>query len=241
MTSADLLADAFDRIKGVVGRALDGLTDEQLAAQVGPAANTIAWLVWHLTRIQDDHVCDVAGIEQAWTAQGWDDRFGLPFPVTDHGYGHTERQVEAVRVSGELLRGYHDAVYARTIEYVKTLRTPTSTGSSTPLGPAGDPGGAAGQRDLRRPAARRPGRVRQGPAAHPLTPGGQHRRAVYVFDVNETLSDLAPMGRRFAEVGLPPDAARLWFAALLRDGIGVAAAGGLVRSPTSPGACWRRW
>ena len=91
MTSADLLADAFDRIKGVVGRALDGLTDEQLAAQVGPVANPIAWLVWHLTRIQDDHVCDVAGIEQAWTAQGWYDRFGLPFPVTDHGYGHTEQ------------------------------------------------------------------------------------------------------------------------------------------------------
>src|SRR5262245_55197648 len=52
---------------------------------------------------------------------------------------------------------------------------------------------------------------------------------VYVFDVNETLSDLAPMGARFAQVGLPPTAAQLWFAALLRDGIGVAAAGGLVR------------
>ena len=53
--------------------------------------------------------------------------------------------------------------------------------------------------------------------------------AVYIFDVNETLSDLAPMGTRFAEVGLPPTAAQLWFTALLRDGIGVAAAGGLVR------------
>ena len=51
---------------------------------------------------------------------------------------------------------------------------------------------------------------------------------IFVFDVNETLSDLAPMGRRFAEVGLPPDAARLWFTAVLRDGIGVSAAGGLV-------------
>ena len=105
MTSADLLADAFDRIRSVVGRALDGLTDEQLTEQVGPVANSISWLVWHLTRIQDDHVCDVAGIEQAWTAQGWYERFGLPFPVTDHGYGHTEQQVEQVRVPGELLRG----------------------------------------------------------------------------------------------------------------------------------------
>ena len=122
MTSADLLVDAFDRIRGVLGRALDGLTDEQLTEQVGPAANSISWLVWHVTRIQDDHVCDVAGIEQAWTAQGWYERFGLPFPVTDHGYGHTEQQVEQVRVPGELLRAYHDAVYTRTVEYVKTVR-----------------------------------------------------------------------------------------------------------------------
>ena len=96
MTSADLLAEAFDRIRGVVAAALDGLTDEQLAVRVGPAANSIAWIVWHLTRIQDDHVCDVAGMEQAWTAQGWYERFNLPFPVTDHGYGHTESQVEQV-------------------------------------------------------------------------------------------------------------------------------------------------
>jgi 2-haloacid dehalogenase len=53
--------------------------------------------------------------------------------------------------------------------------------------------------------------------------------AVYVFDVNETLSDLGPMGTRFAEVGLPPTTAQLWFATVLRDGIAVAAAGGLAR------------
>jgi 2-haloacid dehalogenase len=53
--------------------------------------------------------------------------------------------------------------------------------------------------------------------------------AVMVFDVNETLSDLAPLGTRFAEVGLPPTTARLWFTAVLRDGIAVSAAGGLVR------------
>ena len=122
MTSADLLADAFDRIRGVVGRALDGLTDEQLAERVGPAANSIAWLVWHLTRIQDDHVCHVAGVDQAWTGQGWYERFGVPFAPEDHGYGHRSEQVAQVRVSGELLRGYQDAVHERTVEFVRTVR-----------------------------------------------------------------------------------------------------------------------
>ncbi len=124
MTSADLLADAFDRIKSVVGRALDGLTDEQLAARVDPAANSIGWLVWHLTRIQDDHVCTVAGVEQAWTEQGWYDRFGVPFDPADHGYGHSEEQVGEVLVSADLLRGYHEAVHARTLDYVRTLTDP---------------------------------------------------------------------------------------------------------------------
>jgi uncharacterized damage-inducible protein DinB len=120
-TSADLLGDAFDRVRGVVGRVLDGLTDDQLAAQVGPGANSIAWLVWHLTRIQDDHVCAVAGTEQAWTAEGWYDRFGLPLDPADHGYGHTADQVKSVKASAELLRGYHDAVHRRTAEYVAGL------------------------------------------------------------------------------------------------------------------------
>jgi hypothetical protein len=61
MTSAELLVDAFGRIGGAVHRVVDGLTPEQLTFQVDPEANSIAWLVWHLTRIQDDHLAEVAG------------------------------------------------------------------------------------------------------------------------------------------------------------------------------------
>lgn len=49
--------------------------------------------------------------------------------------------------------------------------------------------------------------------------------AVIVFDVNETLSDMSPMAQRFAEVGAPEHLAKLWFAALLRDGFALAATG----------------
>ncbi|HEV3464686.1 MAG TPA: DinB family protein, partial [Actinomycetota bacterium] len=78
MTGAELLADAFGRVRGVVHQAVDGLTAEQLAFRVDPGANSIAWLVWHLTRIQDDHVADVASIDQVYVAQGWADRLKLP-------------------------------------------------------------------------------------------------------------------------------------------------------------------
>jgi uncharacterized damage-inducible protein DinB len=114
--SADLLLDAFGRIRDVVHHAVDGLSEDQLAYRVGEDANSIAWLVWHLTRIQDDHVAEVAGTDQVWPK--WADRFGLPFGVRETGYGHDSAAVGAVRVSAELLTAYHDETYERTIEYV---------------------------------------------------------------------------------------------------------------------------
>jgi uncharacterized damage-inducible protein DinB len=121
-TTVDLLTDAFGRIREVVHEAVDGLTPEELAFRPNSAANSIAWLVWHLTRIQDDHIAGVAETEQLWTSEGWADQFGLPLPVPDHGYGHTSDQVATVQVkSGELLTAYHDAVYEKTIRLVRHL------------------------------------------------------------------------------------------------------------------------
>ena len=122
MTSADLLVDAFSRIRETVHAAVTGLTPEQLAFRVDGGANSIAWLVWHLTRIQDDHIAGVAQTEQVWTSGGWVERFGLPFHPQAHGYGHSSADVAAVRVeSAELLIQYYDAVHERTIRFVAGL------------------------------------------------------------------------------------------------------------------------
>jgi uncharacterized damage-inducible protein DinB len=122
MNSADLLTDAFNRVQESVHEVVDGLTPDQLALRLAEESNSIAWLIWHLTRIQDDHVAGVAGTEQVWTSQGWADRFGLPFPPSSTGYGHTPDEVAAVRVdSPDLLTGYYDAVHEQTLAYVRGL------------------------------------------------------------------------------------------------------------------------
>jgi uncharacterized damage-inducible protein DinB len=122
MNVAEVLADGFDRIHGVVHAAVEGLTPEQLSWRADAGSNSVAWLVWHLTRIQDDHVADVAGTEQVWTAGGWCARFGLPFAESATGYGHSPAEVAAVRVKdADLLTGYHDAVCERTGRYVSGL------------------------------------------------------------------------------------------------------------------------
>lgn len=118
---ADVLMDGFERVRDLVHSVVDGLDEDGLTYRIDPEANTIGWLVWHLTRVQDDHIAGVADSEQVWTADGWYDRFALPFEPAAHGYGHSAADVGAVRASAELLAGYHDAVYARTAEYLASL------------------------------------------------------------------------------------------------------------------------
>jgi len=112
--AARLLIDAFGRVSESVEAVLDGLDGPQLTARPAADANPIAWLVWHLTRIQDDHLAGAFGHEQVWTAGGWHERFGLPFDAGATGYGQDAEEVGAVRVGGDLLRDYHRAVFERT-------------------------------------------------------------------------------------------------------------------------------
>ena len=117
MTTAEILTDAFGRVQETVHEAVRGLTASQLAARLDRDANSIAWLVWHLTRVQDDHLADAFGVPQVWTEYG--KRFELPFGPADIGYGHSSEQVAEVTVpSGDLLTGYHDAVHEQTIRLV---------------------------------------------------------------------------------------------------------------------------
>lgn len=121
MKSAEVLADAFGRVQEVVHAAVDGLSADDLGARLDSGANSIAWLIWHLTRIQDDHVADAAVLEQVWHSGGWADRFELPFAHEETGYGQTGAQVAQVRVGADLLLGYHDAVHEQTLRFVRGL------------------------------------------------------------------------------------------------------------------------
>lgn len=121
MLSSDLLLDAFDRVSSVVHSVLLGAGPRLLDYRPDREANTVAWLVWHLARIQDAQMAPIIGAEQVWTADGWFNRFGLTLSPGDTGYGHTADDVGSVRASAELLGGYFDAVHARTIAFLPTL------------------------------------------------------------------------------------------------------------------------
>ncbi|RBY94809.1 hypothetical protein DQ244_05980 [Blastococcus sp. TBT05-19] len=122
MQTSDVYGYAFDQIHEMFRSSLDGLDADGLHRRVTPDANPIAWLAWHLLRVQDDHVAELAGRDQVWTAQGWAERFGLPFDASETGYGFDRDQVSDVRVpSVDLLKGYAGAVHAQSAEFLRGL------------------------------------------------------------------------------------------------------------------------
>ena len=121
MTGIDLLVDAFERVRDAVHPAVNGLTPDELAFRVDAESNSIAWLVWHLTRIQDDHVAGLDDGRQRWTTEGWVDRFALPLDPGDTGYGHDPETVALVTADARLLLDYYEDVHQRTLRFLATL------------------------------------------------------------------------------------------------------------------------
>ena len=117
-----LLTDGYGRILGVLERSLNGLTEDDLKWQPRTDANSIGWLAWHLTRVQDDHISSLAGEEQLWIKDGWHAKFNRPPDPKDRGFGHTPEQVAAFGSPDvETLLAYHRAVLERSKRYFLTL------------------------------------------------------------------------------------------------------------------------
>ena len=121
MTPAEVLVDALNRTAEGAESLLDGLSDDDLAHRPTADANSIAWLVWHIARVQDDHVAGVSGLEQVYTAQGYADRFGLPFDDRAIGYGQSSAEVAEVRAPADLLLEYLQAVHEQSVGWIGTL------------------------------------------------------------------------------------------------------------------------
>jgi DinB superfamily len=121
MSGTEVLIDSFERIRDAVYPATNGLSRDELAWRPDDESNSIAWLVWHLSRIQDDRVAALTGGEQVWTSKGWAGRFSLALPIADTGLGHSPEEVGKVVADAETLLGYFEDVHGTTLSYVGPL------------------------------------------------------------------------------------------------------------------------
>jgi hypothetical protein len=122
MDVAALLLELYGRVPPLVENVVDGLRVDELTAQPFPGANTIAWLVWHLTRVQDDHVAEMLDADQVWVGGSVAGDFGLDPDPSNTGYGHSAEDVTSIRPERpEVLFEYFSVVDARTSTMLESL------------------------------------------------------------------------------------------------------------------------
>ncbi len=122
MEAKDFMIDALDRIHSLLQRTLRDLTPAELHRQPSSDTNSIAWLVWHLTRVQDISLSGIMEEEQLWTSQGWHAAFEMDADPDQDGFGDTPEQVAAFRApSAQTLLDYHESVSSRSKSYVSGL------------------------------------------------------------------------------------------------------------------------
>jgi hypothetical protein len=114
-----VLEDLYGRLPDLVRGAVEGLTPDQLATSPQPGANSIAWLVWHIGRVQDTQIAEHVPQEQRYLTGGWHGRFGRGADPGDSGYGHTAAEMASVRGTAEDLLGYNDEVHAMSRGFVR--------------------------------------------------------------------------------------------------------------------------
>ncbi len=117
-----LMTDGYERVRQVLEETLKGLAEDDLNQRPHPDCNSIGWLTWHLTRVQDDHIADLMGEEQLWSRDGWHTKFNRPPNPKDIGWGHSSADVAAFKSPDvKTLLAYHHAVLERTKRYLSTL------------------------------------------------------------------------------------------------------------------------
>ena len=117
-----LLINVYQRMSQDFEEVLNGLTVEELHKRPTPGANPVGWLCWHATRSLDRTIGDVIQGEQLWIKEKWHARFGRSPDPNETGYGHTDAQVDSLKIPDiQTLLDYHHAVMKTTITYLEKL------------------------------------------------------------------------------------------------------------------------
>ena len=113
------IVDRLDAAYRWIENLSEGITDEQFYYQPTADSNSIAWLVWHLSRWRDRISASVTGETEVWISDGWAQRFGMSEDRT--GLGDTTEQVAAFRVPRDQVLGYAEAAHRAIVERVRNL------------------------------------------------------------------------------------------------------------------------
>jgi glycyl-tRNA synthetase alpha subunit len=118
----DLIIDGFGRLPAELEEILKGLKAAEVNWQPAAGANSIGWTVWHLSRLEDAQIADLAGWEQVYLKEKWYLKFKRSADPKDTGYGHSPEDVAAFKSPDtKVLMGYLRASTNSSQEYLKSI------------------------------------------------------------------------------------------------------------------------
>jgi hypothetical protein len=123
MELKDFVERALDALQQHYYSAVQGLTAQELSWQPGPNANSIGFIFWHITRVEDRLVVHFAqGKSEVWIRDGWHLRWGIPAETT--GLEYPPEQVASFPVPAlNEMQMYFEAVRQETRTYLQTIDT----------------------------------------------------------------------------------------------------------------------
>ena len=122
MHCAEFITGIFARISHVLEASLEGLNQLEINRQPCPECNSIGWMVWHLTRVQDRFIATLSDNEQVWIAEKWYEAFGREADASDIGYGHTPEDLANFKAPEvKILLDYYQATFERTKQYTNGI------------------------------------------------------------------------------------------------------------------------
>ena len=122
MNWQDMMIDGYERILGALEHVLLGLNNDDLNWQPRPECNSIGWLAWHLTRVEDRNIARIMGGEQVYIRDKWYAGFERPADPDDRGGGHTPEQVKEFKSPDiQTFLDYNKAVLEQTKRYFLSL------------------------------------------------------------------------------------------------------------------------
>ena len=123
MEVKDLALDALNDAQTALMQAVDGLSQEELMWQPQPGANHIAFILWHMLRVEDLFFQYMfQRVPQVWESEKWHEKLNLPADPRIIGYGYTAEQIASFPpVQLKDLLAYGEAVRARTVDYLRNL------------------------------------------------------------------------------------------------------------------------
>ena len=119
MDAVEFVSQGLQQVQIRLDASCAGLTREQVLWRPLPHANSIGFILWHMTRAEDNRAASLMGKAPLWESQGWFARFGQPVDAPDPG---DKAGLRAVSIPAlEVLTGYAEAAYQQTKELLSSV------------------------------------------------------------------------------------------------------------------------